>query len=55
MDMITAAMQSFYEQYAKRDERNRRDMLELFNQTGRVESDEKDTDIVFGRNANETV
>lgn len=49
MDMITAAMQPFHDQLAKCDEQNRREMLELFNHTGPVQQDDKDTDIVFGR------
>lgn len=54
MDMITAVMQPFYEQI-KREEQNRKEMLGLFNQTGRVERDDEDTDIVFGRTGNETL
>ena len=52
MDMISAAMQPFYDQL-KREEQNRLEMLKLFHQTGRVERDDEDTDIVFGRDKND--
>ncbi len=55
MDMVIAAMRPFYEQLAKRDDHNRREMQKLFDRTSPVRQDDRDTDIVFGRVNNETL
>ncbi len=52
MDMVTAAMQPLYQQI---DEQNRKYMHQLFNRTGKVQQDDEDTDIVFGRNNDEAI
>lgn len=55
MDIVLSSMDYFYKKLAENDEKNRREMRDLFEQTGKVEQDEKETDIVFGRASNEII